>query len=142
MNMMHKKGSTPGVLNKTPFFMQQYKHRCIQLNADIFIYGDSMPDNYNMFDRLGGSIQKKKLEKALEMFHNESPQELRRKVGNIDTSEILEKLEEYNPQKLRQMGINIDELKGKITEKDFEKLIQVLGPDGRVVVQKLRSLLK
>lgn len=122
--------------------MQQYKHRCIQLNADIFIYGDSMPDNYNMFDRLGGSIQKKKLEKALEMFHNESPHELRRKVGNIDTSEILEKLEEYNPQKLRQMGINIDELKGKITEKDFEKLIQVLGPDGRVVVQKLRSLLK
>lgn len=103
--------------------------------------GDSMSYNYNMFERLGGSIQKKKLEKALEMFHNESPQELRRRIGNIDTREILEKLEEYNPQKLRQMGINIEELRGKITERDFEKLMHVLGRDGALVVQKLKSLL-
>ena len=104
--------------------------------------GDSMSNNYNMFDRLGGTIQKKKLEKALEMFHNESPQELRRRVGKIDTNEILEKLDEYNPQKLRQMGINIDELRGKITEKDFEKLIQILGRDGAVIAQKIKSLLR
>jgi len=111
-------------------------------NAEVFMNGDIMPNNYNMFDRIGGSIQKKKLEKALEMFHNESPQELRRRVGNIDTREILEKLEEYNPQKLRQMGINIEELRGKITEKDFEKLIQILGRDGDLIVQKIKSLLK
>lgn len=101
-----------------------------------------MPDNYNMFDRIGGSIQKKKLEKALEMFHNESPQELRKRIGNIDTEEILEKMSEYDAAKLRQMGINLDELKSKVTERDFQKLIQVLGPEGSVIVQKLKSLLK
>lgn len=101
-----------------------------------------MSDNYNMFDKLGGSIQKKKLEKALEMFHNESPQELRKKLGQIDTREILEKIDEYDPNKLSQMGININELKSRITDKDFEKLIQILGPDGAVIARKLKSLLK
>lgn len=123
-------------------FWQLDKHSCIQLNTEAFISGDSMSDNYNMFDKLGGSIQKKKLEKALEMFHNESPQELRKKLGQIDTREILEKIDEYDPNKLSQMGININELKSRITDKDFEKLIQILGPDGAVIARKLKSLLK
>ncbi len=104
--------------------------------------GDVMPDNYNMFDKLGGQIQKKKLEKAIEMFKNESPQELRKKLGQMDTQEILEKMDEYDPNKLRQMGINVDELKSRVTDKDFEKLIQILGPDGAAIAKKLKSLLK
>lgn len=122
--------------------MQQNKHSRIQLNADTFIMGDTMPDNYNMFDKLGGQIQKKKLEKALEMFKNESPQELRRKLGQLDTNEILDKMDEYDPNKLRQMGINVDELKGRVTDKDFEKLIQIFGPDGAIIANKLKALLK
>jgi hypothetical protein len=101
-----------------------------------------MPENYNMFDRLGGNIQKKKLEKAIEMLKNEDPQELRKKLGQMDTREILDKMNDYDPNKLRQMGINIDEIKSRITDKDFEKLIQILGPDGAVIAQKLKSLLK
>lgn len=101
-----------------------------------------MSDNYNMFDKLGGQLQKKKLEKAIEMFKNENPQELRKKLGQMDTSEILEKMDEYDPNKLRQMGINIDELKSKVTDKDFEKLVQILGPDGAVIAKKLKALLK
>mgnify|MGYP006900758192 FL=1 len=95
-----------------------------------------------MFDRLGGSIQKKKLEKALEMLRNEDPNELKKRLGQIDTNEILEKIDEFDINKLNQMGISIDEIKSKVTEKDFQKLIQVLGPDGAIIAQKLRSLLR
>lgn len=101
-----------------------------------------MPDNYNMFDKLGGNIQKKKLEKALEMLRNENPQELRKKLGQMDTDEILEKMDEIDPKKLNQMGINLDEIKSKLTERDYEKIIQVLGPDGAVIARKIKSLLK
>ncbi|HHY64498.1 MAG TPA: hypothetical protein GX501_05575 [Clostridiaceae bacterium] len=95
-----------------------------------------------MFERLGGNIQKKKLEKALEMLRNESPQELRRKLGQMDTQEILQKIDEFDPRKLNQMGISLDEIKSKVTERDFEKLVQVLGPDGAIIAQRLKSLLK
>lgn len=98
--------------------------------------------DYNMFDKLGGNIQKKKLEKALEMLRNEDPRELRKKLGNMDTEEILEKIDEFDMNKLSQMGISMDEIRNRVTERDFEKLINVLGPDGVIIAQKLKSLLK
>ena len=98
--------------------------------------------DYNMFERLGGNIQRKKLEKALEMLRNESPQELRRKLGQMDTQEILQKIDEFDMKKLNQMGISLDEIKSRVTERDFEKLVQVLGPDGAIIAQRLKSLLK
>ncbi len=122
--------------------MQLDKRSCIQLNAELYFNGETMPDNYNMFDKLGGNIQKKKLEKALEMLRNENPQELRRKLGQYDTNEILEKIDEFDPKQLNQMGISLDEIKSKITEKDFEKLSQILGKDGAVIAQRLKSILR
>lgn len=102
-----------------------------------------MPDgNYNIFDKIDGRIARKKLEKLLEMLRSESPQEIRKKMGNIDKSEIMEKMNEYDPNRLKQMGIGLDELKGTITEKDLEKLIAVLGPDGAVIAQRIKQLLK
>jgi hypothetical protein len=101
-----------------------------------------MPDgSYSLFDRIDGRIARKKFEKALEMLRSESPQELRRKIGNIDKDEILAKMNEYSPARLRQMGINIDEMKGSITERDLQKLLQVLGPDGAIIVQRIRQML-
>lgn len=75
------------------------------------------------------------------MLRSESPQELRRKIGNIDKDEILAKMNEYSPARLRQMGINIDEMKGSITERDLQKLLQVLGPDGAIIVQRIRQMI-
>lgn len=100
-----------------------------------------MPDG-SLFDRIDGRIAKKKLEKALEMLRTESPQELRRRIGNTDRDEILAKMNEYTPARLKQMGINIDELKGTITERDLQKLIQVLGPDGTIIAQRIRQMLQ
>ena len=93
--------------------------------------------DYNLFDKLGGNIQKKKLEKALEMLRDEDPRELRKRLGNIDTQEILEKIDEFDMDKLSQMGISMDEIRSRVTERD-EKLIN--ASDG-VIAQRHRSLL-
>lgn len=98
--------------------------------------------DYNVFDKLGGNIQKKKLEKALEMLRNEDPRELKRRLGDLDTEEILEKIDEFDMNKLSQMGISMDEIRNRVNEADFEKLIRVLGPDGAIIAQRLKSLLK
>jgi hypothetical protein len=101
-----------------------------------------MSENYNMFNKFGGNIKKMKLEKALEMLRNESPHELRKKLKQFDTSEIIQKLDEFDANKLRQMGINLDEIKSKISQKDYDKLVQILGPDGAIIARKIKSILK
>ena len=73
-----------------------------------------MAENYNMFDKIGGNIQKKKLEKALEMLRSEDPAEIKKRLGQIDTDEILEKINEFDPNKLSQMGISLDEINVKV----------------------------
>lgn len=123
-------------------YMQLDKRCCIQLNAEVYICGETMTENYNMFDKLGGNIQKKKIEKAIEMLRNESPQELRRKLGSFDTNELLEKIDEFDMRKLGQMGISVDDLKGALTERDYEKAAQVLGPEGAAIIKKIKAMLK
>lgn len=100
-----------------------------------------MPEG-NLFDNINGKIAKKKLEMVLDMLRTQSPQDIKRKIGSIDKNEMLDKLNEYNPAKLKQMGINTEELKGTITEKDLEKLIQVMGPEGAVIAQRIKQMLK
>ena len=33
------------------------------------------------------------------------------------------------------MGISMDEIRSRVTERDFEKLINVLGPDGVIILK-------
>lgn len=89
-----------------------------------------------------GQITKKKLEKGLEMLHNESPAELRKKLQNVNINEALQKIDEYDKRRLNELGINLNELKGRITESDIQKIYQVLGRDSEMVIRKIRELLR
>lgn len=89
-----------------------------------------------------GQITRKKIEKGLEMLHNESPAELKKKLQNVDINEVLQKMDEYDKNRLQELGISINELKGRVSEADIMKVQQVLGKDGERVIRKLRSMLR
>ncbi len=89
-----------------------------------------------------GQITRKKIEKGLEMLHNESPAELKKKLQNVDINEILLKMDEYDKGRLQELGINVNELKGRVSEADIMKVQQVLGRDGERVIRKLRNMLR
>jgi len=91
---------------------------------------------------LPGQITRKKIEKGIEMLRNESAAELRRKLQNVNIDEALKKLDEYDKNRLRELGINISEYRNRITEADIQKIYQVLGRDGEKVIRKLRDLLR
>jgi len=91
---------------------------------------------------LQGQITRKKIEKGIEMLRNESPQELRRKLQNVNIDEALRKLDEYDKNRLRELGINVSEYRNRITEADIQKIYQVLGRDGEKVIRKLRDILR
>ena len=56
------------------YFLQHDKADCIQLNAEV-LFLVIVWLTIICSERLGGNIQKKKLEKALEMLRNENPQD-------------------------------------------------------------------
>ncbi len=89
-----------------------------------------------------GQITRKKIEKGLEMLHNESPTELKKKLQNVDMNEILQKMDEYDKNRLQELGININELKGRVSESDIQKIQQVLGRDSERLIRKLRNMLR
>jgi len=89
-----------------------------------------------------GQITRKKIEKGLEMLHNESPAELKKKLQNVDMNEILQKMDEYDKTRLQELGINVSELKGRVTESDIGKIQQVLGRDSERIIRKLRNMLR
>ncbi|NLO39013.1 MAG: hypothetical protein GX115_06030 [Ruminiclostridium sp.] len=89
-----------------------------------------------------GQITRKKIEKGLEILHNESPSDLKKKLQNVDMNEILQKMDEYDKGRLQDLGISVNELRGRVSEADIQKVQQVLGRDGEKVIRKLRNMLR
>lgn len=89
-----------------------------------------------------GQITRKKIEKGLEMLRNESPAELKRMLRNVNVDEVLQKMDEYDKKRLQELGINVSELRSRVTESDIQKINQVLGSDSERVIRKLRNLLR
>ncbi|MBP7175011.1 MAG: hypothetical protein KBA53_02185 [Thermoclostridium sp.] len=89
-----------------------------------------------------GQITRKKIEKGLEMLHNENPTDLKKMLQNVDMNEILQKMDDYDKSRLQELGISVNELKGRVSEADIQKIQQVLGRDGERVIRKLRNMLR
>jgi Mg/Co/Ni transporter MgtE len=89
-----------------------------------------------------GQITKKKIEKGLEMLRNESPAELKRKLQKVNVEEVLQKMDEYDKNRLQELGININEMKSRVSESDIAKIKQVLGSDGDRIIRKLQNMLR
>ncbi|MDD4296224.1 MAG: hypothetical protein PHC69_04610 [Ruminiclostridium sp.] len=89
-----------------------------------------------------GQITKKKIEKGLEMLKNESPSDLRKKLQNVDINEVLQKMDEYDKKRLNELGIDVAELRSKVSDADMQKIHQVLGSDGEMIIRKIRDMLR
>ena len=89
-----------------------------------------------------GQITKKKIEKGLDMLKNESPSDLRKKLRNVDINEVLQKMDEYDKNRLDELGIDVNALRSKVSDADIQKIHQVLGSDGEMVIRKIRDMLR
>jgi len=89
-----------------------------------------------------GQITKKKIEKGLEILKKESPSELKKRLQNVDINEVMQKMNEYDKKRLNELGIDISEFKNRISDEDIQKVRQVLGRDGEIMIRKLRDMLR
>lgn len=82
-----------------------------------------------------------KVNKAIEILKKDSPADLQKKLSSIDKDELMEKVNEFDEEKLKNVKINKDEIKKKITQKDLDKLEKILGKDSDVIMKKVNDFL-
>ena len=52
---------------------------------------------------------------------------VKRKLQKVNVEEVLQKMDEYDKNRLQELGININEMKSRVSESDIAKIKQVLG---------------
>ncbi|WP_027621565.1 hypothetical protein [Acetivibrio clariflavus] len=67
--------------------------------------------------------------------------ELTEIMGQVNIDPIIDKILEIDKETLKNYCINFSEIKGRLTESDFDKIRLICGPKGDVVVNKLKQLL-
>jgi hypothetical protein len=82
-----------------------------------------------------------KVTKAIDMLKKESPADIEKKLSSIDKDELMEKINEFDEEKIKNLKINKDEIKKKITQKDLDKLEKILGKDSDAIMKKVNDFL-
>lgn len=94
-----------------------------------------------IFGKVDEKILKTKLNAAIDMIKNGDYQELAEKLNKMDKNELVDKINELDDSKLKELNINKDEFKQKLTDADLENLSKLIGENGDEIVNKIKSLL-
>lgn len=91
--------------------------------------------------KMDEKVLQAKLNTALDMLKKGNTDELAKKIGKMDKNEIMEKMSEIDPSKLKDLNINVDEIRKSISGADLEKLSKLVGDQGDEIVKKIKTLL-
>ena len=91
--------------------------------------------------RQNGKAMNKKVDKAIEMLKNENTDELRNKLKNIDMDQLNRKMDEFDKEKLKDLNIDLNKVKGRLTQKDFDNMEKILGKNGPEIMKKVKKML-
>ncbi|MCX7842336.1 MAG: membrane trafficking protein [Clostridia bacterium] len=91
--------------------------------------------------KMDEKVLQAKLNAAMDMLKKGNTEELARKLNKMDKVELVQKINEFDESKLKEMNINVEELKQKITPSDLDRLSVLLGDQGHEIVEKIKSLL-
>jgi len=105
-----------------------------------------MSGTFKKFSELFGKVDSKvleaKLNSALELLKNGNEEEIASKLAKVDKKELLDKLNELDENKLKEMNIDKKEMQKKIKEIDLNSLQKMLGENGPEIVAKLKDIIK
>ena len=106
-----------------------------------------MNNNFNkklsdLLAKMDDKITQTKINSALDMLKNGNTDELAKKIGKMDKDELLTKINEFDTSKLKDLNINISDIKDKISDSDLQKLSGLIGDKGDDIVKKLKDILK
>ncbi|MCX7710048.1 MAG: membrane trafficking protein [Clostridia bacterium] len=95
----------------------------------------------DILGKMDEKVLQAKLNAALEMLKKGNTEDLAKQIGKIDKKELMEKMNEFDESKLKNMNINMDEIKKNISSADLDKLSKLVGDQGDEIVKKIKTLL-
>lgn len=101
--------------------------------------GDSLSKKLQSL--MADKMVQSKVNKALDMLKKDESSELAKKISQIDRDELMEKINEFDEEKIKDLKINKEEIKKKITQQDLEKLEKLLGKDSDAIMKKVNDFL-
>lgn len=91
--------------------------------------------------RIDEKVLKAKLNNALEMLRSGDTEELAKQLGKIDKNELLSKIDQFDEARLKELNISKEELQEKIKDNDLDKLSQLIGEHGDVIVRRIKEII-
>lgn len=101
--------------------------------------------NKMMADILGKMDEKvlqAKINAALDMLKKGDTDELVKKINKMDKNELLEKINELDESKLKNLNINKEEIRQRVSDADLNKLAKLIGEHGDEIIKKLKDIIK
>jgi len=95
-----------------------------------------------LMGKMDEKVLQAKLNAAIEMLKKGNPDDLAKKINKIDKEELMSKINEFDASKLKDMNINVNDVKQKVNEADLNKLSNLLGEHGDEIVQKIKDMIK
>ena len=96
----------------------------------------------DIIGKMDEKVLQAKINAALDMLKNGNNEELARKIGKMDKNELLTKMNELDDEKLKEMNINKNDIKQKVSDTDLNNLKKLIGEHGDEIISKLKDIIK
>ena len=94
----------------------------------------------------GNPISKKmvqaKVNAAIDLLKNGSANEISEKLQKTDLADLMAKLDQLDPETLKEYASSIEDVRKRVTDKDFKRLADALGPQGSALTSKIQNKLR
>lgn len=95
----------------------------------------------NIKRSIDNKIMANKIEYGINELKNKSTQELAQKLSKINKDELMKKLKELDSEKIREMNIDINSIRQKISQQDLEKIKILAGNNQGEIMSKINEIL-
>ena len=86
-------------------------------------------------------VMKMKVAEALNMMKKGKQEELAKILNKTDKKEMIEKLRSFDTKALKDLNINVEDLKNSITEEDINKIKDATDEDGKRIIDEIKKML-
>jgi hypothetical protein len=97
-------------------------------------------------DMPGNPLSKKmvqaKVNAAIDLIKNGSADEISEKLQKMDVAELVSKLDQLDPETLKEYAASVEDVRKRVSESDFKRLSDALGPQGKNLTSKIQNKLR
>jgi len=89
---------------------------------------------------IDNKIMANKIEYGINELKNKSTDELAQKLNKMNRDELMKKLNEIDVNKIKEMNLDINAIKKRITPEDLEKIKILAGKDQAQIMSKINEI--